>query len=296
MQVWGTRIVVTPDIIYEILQVPLVSHPDYPACPHLRTMSKDELLSLFCETPSSWGDRQNTSCSGFVKGPRFLNMVLTFVLHPLSHYNSITEPHARLLLSLIEDLSIDFPSHFILFLIDVYKDMATRDKFIFPSAITRSFAIILLLNPSLLTSPSWVPLAQCLFDEARPSFNRSGHRLRQRLLQPLLRLLLLLRVVWCLRPSWHSLSAWMLALIHSLLSCIRWTPMLVASHDNGLAWVASSRLHLPLLLWRLMRMRMLIMVLIMMMRRRMRMLALPVIRRWWLLSDLPFVIHDKRGK
>ena len=159
----GTRIVVTPDIIYEILQVPLVSHPDYPACPHLRTMSKDELLSLFCETPSSWGDRQNTSCSGFVKGPRFLNMVLTFVLHPLSHYNSITEPHARLLLSLIEDLSIDFPSHFILFLIDVYKDMATRDKFIFPSAITRSFAIILLLNPSLLTSPSWVPLARCLF-------------------------------------------------------------------------------------------------------------------------------------
>ena len=70
-------------------------------------MSKDELLSLFCETPSSWGDRQNTLCSGFAKGLRFLNMVMTFVLHPLSHYNSITEPYARFLLSLLEGLIID---------------------------------------------------------------------------------------------------------------------------------------------------------------------------------------------
>ena len=64
-------------------------------------------------------------------------MVMTFVFHPLSHYNSITEPCARFLLSLIEDLFIDFPSHFILSLIDVYKETMTHDKLIFPSAITR---------------------------------------------------------------------------------------------------------------------------------------------------------------
>ena len=135
--VQGIRIVVTPELISDVLHFPRVSHPDYPSCHRLRTMSKDELLSLFCETPSSWGDRQNTSCSGFAKGPRFLNMVMTFVLHLLSHYNSITEPRARFLLSLIEDLTIDFPFHFILSLIDVYKDTATRVKLIFPSTITR---------------------------------------------------------------------------------------------------------------------------------------------------------------
>ena len=54
-------------------------------------------------------------------------MVMTFVLHPLSHYNSITESRARFLLSLIEDLTIDFPSHFILSFIDVYNDATTRD-------------------------------------------------------------------------------------------------------------------------------------------------------------------------
>ena len=75
--------------------------------------------------------------STFAKGPRFMNMVMTFVLHPLSHYNSITEPSARFLLSLLEHLTIDFPSHFILSIIDVHLDSVSRDKLIFPSTITR---------------------------------------------------------------------------------------------------------------------------------------------------------------
>ena len=131
----GTCIIVTPDIVSEVLHIPRVAHFDYPGCNHLRIVSKDELSSLFCETPSSWGDHQNTPYSGFAKDLRFLNMVMTFVLHPLSHYNSITEPCARFLLSLLERLTIDFPSHFIISLIYVYRDTATRDKFIFPSAI-----------------------------------------------------------------------------------------------------------------------------------------------------------------
>ena len=74
-------------------------------------------------------------------------MVMTFILHPLSHYNSITEPHARFLLSLLKDISIDFPFHFILSLIDVYRDMATHDMLIFPSAITQ------ILRHFFVTSP-----------------------------------------------------------------------------------------------------------------------------------------------
>ena len=66
-----------------------------------------------------------------------MNMVITFVLHPLSHYNSITEPRARFLLSLLEHLTINFPSHFILSIIDVHLDSTSHDKLIFPSAIMR---------------------------------------------------------------------------------------------------------------------------------------------------------------
>ena len=43
-------------LLFEVY-VPRVSHPDYPGCPHLKTVSKDELMSLFCETPSFWGER-----------------------------------------------------------------------------------------------------------------------------------------------------------------------------------------------------------------------------------------------
>ena len=63
--------------------------------------------------------------------------MMTSVLHPFSHYNSITEPRARFLLSLLEHFTIDFPSHFILSIIDVHLDAASRDKLIFPSTITR---------------------------------------------------------------------------------------------------------------------------------------------------------------
>ena len=58
-------------------------------------------------------------------------MVMTFILHPLSHYNSITEPRAQFLLSLLEDISIDFPSYFILSFMDIYRDTTTHDKLIF---------------------------------------------------------------------------------------------------------------------------------------------------------------------
>ena len=60
---------------------------------------------------------------------------MTFTLTPLSHYHSITDPHAPFLISLMEDLSIDFPSHLITSIIDVYQDTITRDKLIFPSTI-----------------------------------------------------------------------------------------------------------------------------------------------------------------
>ena len=49
----GMCFIVTLDIVSEVLHVPRVAHPDYPDCDYLKTMSKDELSSLFYETPSS---------------------------------------------------------------------------------------------------------------------------------------------------------------------------------------------------------------------------------------------------
>ena len=119
----------------DVLRVSRVEHPDYLECECLRIVSKNEMIFAFCEHLSNWGDRQFTPCKAFAKVPRFINMVMTFVLHTLSHYHFITEPCAQFLLFLLKHLIIDFPSHFILSIIDVFKDTATRYKLIFPSAI-----------------------------------------------------------------------------------------------------------------------------------------------------------------
>ena len=90
----GTHIHVTPQLVADVLHVPRIKFPDYPSRECLRTVSRDELMSSFCECPPTWGELLFTPCRPFAKGPGFMNMVMTFVLHPLSHYNSITEPRA----------------------------------------------------------------------------------------------------------------------------------------------------------------------------------------------------------
>ena len=67
----NTRIVVTPNLISKVLHVSRVEFADYPGYDHLRIVSKDKLMYLFFETPSSWGNHQNTPYLSFVKGPRF---------------------------------------------------------------------------------------------------------------------------------------------------------------------------------------------------------------------------------
>ena len=76
-------------------------------------------------------------------------MVMTFILTPRSHYNTITKPHARFLLSLMEGLYIDFPSHMIESIIDCYRDIATHDKLIFPSAIMHILTHLHILVPPI---------------------------------------------------------------------------------------------------------------------------------------------------
>ena len=80
----GTRIPVTPQLVANVPRILRIEFPDYPSCERLRTMSRDELMSTFCERPIAWGECLFTPCRPFAKGPRFMNMVMTFVLHPLS--------------------------------------------------------------------------------------------------------------------------------------------------------------------------------------------------------------------
>ena len=52
-RVRGTRIPITPQLIADVLQIPRIEFLDYPSCECLRTVSRDELMSTFCERPTS---------------------------------------------------------------------------------------------------------------------------------------------------------------------------------------------------------------------------------------------------
>ena len=93
-----------------------------------------------------------------------------------------------------------------------------------------------------------VPLTMLLLIRARRSFVQDGPVWQ---LFPLLQLHpppfpLLMWEVWLWMRSWRSFSVWMLALIHFLLSCIKWTPVLAILLDSRLTLVALW--SLPLLL------------------------------------------------
>ena len=52
-RVRGTCILVTPQLVVDVLRVPRIEFLDYPSCERLRTMSRDELMSAFCERPTT---------------------------------------------------------------------------------------------------------------------------------------------------------------------------------------------------------------------------------------------------
>ena len=63
----GTRIIVTPDFISEVLRVPKVDLPDYPSHPRLSSISRDELALLFYEKAMLWEGTLNFSTTKSLK-------------------------------------------------------------------------------------------------------------------------------------------------------------------------------------------------------------------------------------
>ena len=160
---------------------------------------------------------------------------MTFTLTPLSHYNSITELRARFLLSLMEDLIIDFSSHFITSILDVYLDTVTYDKLIFPSAISRilqHFSIPIPLSPLFTTMGTiFTGFVQQMEAQLRPKWPRMEMTDPAASAVPPLPLLLLPlllptpQLMSLSIPSWSSYNRFMQILVFfltiSLMRCVR---------------------------------------------------------------------------
>ena len=208
--------------------VPKVDYPNYPSHEYLSSISRDELAWLFCEKTILYGGTPNFSTT-----EQILNMVMTFVHTPWSHYNTITKPCAHFLLSLTKDLSINFPSHMIISILDCYQDTATRDKFIFPSAIT-----CILTHIHVTIPPS--PLFHVMGTMSKESIRRIAEWMTTKQphvetmdvtlpLDPPLHMpfLPLLGQISLSLTSWISFSTRVLILVIVLticvMGCVRWT-------------------------------------------------------------------------
>ena len=78
------------------------------------------------------------------------------------------------MLSLLEHLTIDFPSHFIVSLIEVFQDLASRDKLIFP------FAMMRILRHFFVPSPASNPFTyMCAIDATTVKYSEAQFRSRQ---------------------------------------------------------------------------------------------------------------------
>ena len=56
-RVRGTHILITLQLVVDVLWVLRIEFPDYPSYEQLQTVSKDELMAAFFERPSDWGER-----------------------------------------------------------------------------------------------------------------------------------------------------------------------------------------------------------------------------------------------
>ena len=61
----GMRIPVTPQLVADVLHVPMIEFLDYPSCERLRIVSRDEFMSSFCEHSTAWGERLFDTMSTF---------------------------------------------------------------------------------------------------------------------------------------------------------------------------------------------------------------------------------------
>ena len=52
----GTRIPIILQLVADVFHVPRIEFPDYPSCECLRIVSRDELMSSFCERLTAWGE------------------------------------------------------------------------------------------------------------------------------------------------------------------------------------------------------------------------------------------------
>ncbi|KAA8541330.1 hypothetical protein F0562_025293 [Nyssa sinensis] len=108
----GIFFILTPDVIASFLRLPQVTHLYYPVLgpnPAINEVVASALHRDGLQVLQTYGNRLNHAL--MIEDYRFLNLVVSLVLSPLIHTNTLTPDSAQFLYAIGIRKSIDAPSH-----------------------------------------------------------------------------------------------------------------------------------------------------------------------------------------
>ena len=202
----GQEFTISKQVVSEALGVPIVRKPVYP---YTEFPSVNDMVSLLCGRPVSWGSEPRINSCEFTELNSLYLWIACHNICPISHVQIVHKKHCAFLYALIIDGSMCFPSMFIQTIVDVYRSKSKGQKLFFPLFIFRILRYLEMFEfPSLELVHIMAPIgttyarqrqAQMKSDEPSTGCLRDQEEM---LPQPLVPCLLLRRLMWILVLLW----------------------------------------------------------------------------------------------
>ena len=138
---------ISPDLVSTALQLLRVSEAGYPFAP-TTDPTDDTIMSYFSEKTMAWGSSSKCGSQSFTAKTRVFNLIMSFNILPLSHWNTLSKSRARFLYAFMKGVSIDLPSVICREMIEMHHCKDTSSLLNYPCLITRLFTYLKITLPS----------------------------------------------------------------------------------------------------------------------------------------------------
>ena len=130
----GDEYTITPSVVADALEVPLVQHPiyQYDESPPL-----DDIMSFITSTSIQWGSNPQITSHKLTETNYLFFRISCHSIWPISHLHTIPIKRCAFLYALVTDAFMSFPHLFIHSLIEVYRSSSTAYALFFPIFIHR---------------------------------------------------------------------------------------------------------------------------------------------------------------
>ena len=114
----GQEFIILKQTVSEALSVPLVHKPTYP---YTEFLLVDDIMSLLCGCPISWGIEPRINSCEFTKLNSLYLRISCHNIYPISHVHTVPIDRCAFLYAFVTDGSMCFPSMFIQTIVDITR-------------------------------------------------------------------------------------------------------------------------------------------------------------------------------